>query len=149
VITVGASTGVGSFATTLSIVDPAASPLAGGFVETAQLSCVDGTPSEPTTSISEFVMEARGVFSVTWFADEEYVEYWGDFAIDAVTGDVAFTATGGNYVPTDIDGEGRFVIVDAQTVELRDIWLGTALTDDDRGTEPGCGHVFRRSARRP
>jgi hypothetical protein len=149
VITISASTGVGSFATTLSIIDPATSPLAGGFVETAQLSCVDGTPSEPTTYIGEFVMEARGVFSVTWFADEEYVDYWGDFTIDAATGDVAFTATDGNYIPTDIDGEGRFVIVDANTIELRDIWFGSSFYDDDNGSDRGCGHVFRRRAPRP
>jgi hypothetical protein len=150
IINIGATTAIGSYATSLTIIDPIASPLAGGFFETDQLSCSDGARLAATSPIGELVIGARGTnnqhFSVTWQADEEYIDYSGTFTINATTGDIAFTAENGIYIPTDIDGAGTFVIVDEETIELRDLWLGTDRNDTEA---PGCGHVFRRRAPRP
>ncbi len=118
-----------------------ANPLIGYWLEEVQLACGSGAEIVPELPIEELVFAADGTFAVTWMPFESYVDYWGTYSFDLAQGTLDLVATGGNYVPPDIDGHGRVALDEAGRLVLTEIWLGTSHSP---GTEPHCGHRFVR-----
>jgi hypothetical protein len=125
--------------TEVHIVTPESHPLLGTWREAGQISCDGGAETVPPVPIEELVFAADGTFAVTWMPFESYVDYWGTYTIDLTQGTLSLTATGGNYVPEDIDGEGRFALDADGTLLLIDLWLGSP-PDGSEGAN--CGHRF-------
>jgi hypothetical protein len=117
---------------------PEANPLIGYWREVAQLACDSGLEVAPAMAIAELIFDPDGAFAVTWFPYESYKDYWGTYTFDLAQGTLELTVTGGNTIPPDVDGEGRFV-VDATGLVLSDLWLGTPSLEHG---VPNCGHRF-------
>lgn len=114
-------------------------PLFGFWHEDAQFECGSGEERTPEETIGELRFRADGQVNVTWYPFEVYVDYWGPYEYDLVTGALTIEATGGNYVPDDIDGTGTFEIDDQGRLLLHDMWLGSP----QGSTQPAaCGHRF-------
>jgi hypothetical protein len=126
--------------TQVNIFTPEANPLIGVWREEAQLACESGTEVVPAEAIAELLFFADGTFAVTWFPFESYKDYWGTYTFDLAQETLELTVTGGNTIPPDVDGEGRFA-VDATGLVLSELWLGTPSLE--RGP-PNCGHRFVR-----
>jgi hypothetical protein len=110
-------------------------------VEEAQLTC-NGGERVPDQPIYELWFDGNAV-NVTWTPFETYVDYWGTYlAQDQApgSGTLSIQVEGGNYVPEDVDADGRFTIC-GDTLILEDMWLGSP---EWSTTAPGCGHRFRR-----
>jgi hypothetical protein len=130
--------GRASVETSVFVYDPALRPLRGRWTEVGQIAC-DGGESIPDFPIQEVIFDAGGTFSVTWSPFEVYEDYWGTYTFDLATGALSMTIDGGNYIPPDFDGEGRFS-VEGDDIVLHDMWLGTRY---DQGSARGCGHRLR------
>ena len=123
----------------MHVFTPEANPLVGLWREAAQIDCATGNEFVPTTQIGELVFGADGTFGVTWFPFEVYKDYWGTYRFDLAAGTLELVVEGGNYVPRDVDGSGRFRFDATGRLILTDLWLGTP--HDGTGA-PSCGHVF-------
>ena len=121
---------------------PESNPFVGYWVETAQISCDDGSEIVPEQEINELVFAADGRFAVTWVPFESYVDYWGEYDYDLDDGTLDLTVTGSIQSPDDIDGEGRFTIDANGDLVMTDIWLGTSQWAEDDTAH--CGHRFAR-----
>ena len=124
--------------TQVNIFTPDANPLIGSWREEAQLACDNGTEVVPARAIRELIFFADGTFAVTWVPFESYKDYWGTFTFDLAQGTLELTVTGGNTIPPDVDGEGRFAL-DATGLVLLELWLGTPSMESG---PPNCGHRF-------
>ncbi|MBA2445846.1 MAG: hypothetical protein H0V49_11015 [Nocardioidaceae bacterium] len=126
---------------------PEGNPLVGLWREEAQVACGTRAESDPTLAIEELNFDADGTFAVTWVPFESYVDYWGTYTFDLERGTLELTVTGGNHIPPDVDGEGRFTVDATRRLNLTDIWLG-ASPQRDPGTPSAssgpanCGHRF-------
>ena len=118
---------------------PETNPLIGYWHEQAQLTCDTGTEVAPALAIRELIFDPDGSFAVTWSPFESYKDYWGTYAFDLAQGTLELTITGGNTIPPDVDGEGRFARDATGALILSDLWLGTPSLE--RGS-PNCGHRF-------
>lgn len=121
------------------VYDPAVNPLVGTWHEKAQMACgsqAEVTPDEP---IEELKFFADGRVNVTWAPFETYVDYWGTYTFSE-DGSIELSITGGNYMPDDFDGTGRFTIDEEGHLVLENMWLGSP---KDRGDTANCGHRFR------
>ena len=98
-----------------------------------------GAERTPESPIYELWFAADHQVRVTWMPFELYVDYWGTYTYDLDTGAFSIDVEGGNYVPTDIDGDGTFSIDADGKLQLHDIWLGTPR---DSAVAPACGHLF-------
>jgi len=115
-------------------------PLVGYWREAARLPCGGGPEIDPPDRINELVFHADGRIQVTWNPFEIYVDYWGQYQYEVGSGALTITGVAGNYVPTDLDGDGTATVTGTDLV-LADMWLGTSST----GTgAPACGHRFTR-----
>ena len=122
-----------------------ANPFAKGMWEKeAQFECDSGKEANPPQLIRELRFGADGSFSVTWVPFEVYRDYWGSYTYDLEQGTFELTVAGGNYVPRDVDGSGRFSIDDRGRLNLNEMWLGSPR---DSKTPPNCGHRFVPSRR--
>jgi hypothetical protein len=121
----------------VAVFTPEANPLVGVWREEAQLDCASGAEIAPASPIGEVVFKADGTFSVTWVPFEIYQDYWGSYAFDLARGKLELTIAGGNYVPPDLDGSGRFALDAAGQLLLTDLWLGTP---PDGAGPANCGH---------
>jgi hypothetical protein len=119
---------------------PEGNPFVGFWREEAQLACDDGEEVAPALRVEELVFAADGQFAVTWQPFESYVDYWGTYAFDLNAGTIELTITSGNFVPGDVDGQGRFKVEEGKLV-LTDVWLGTSHSSK---APPNCGHRFSR-----
>ena len=140
VFTVTADVGPGDklLTTHAYVYTPAGNPLVGYRSELAELPCGGGAEVAPESPIGELAFWANGEFSVTWQPFELYVDYWGTYTFDTGSGVLDMVSTGGNYVPSDVDGAGTFSF-DAGDLVLHDLWLGTP----QAGSLPArCGHRF-------
>jgi hypothetical protein len=124
--------------TRVKIFTPETNPLIGYWREVAQLACDTGAEVAPAKAIAELIFDPDGSFAVTWVPFESYKDYWGTYTFDLSQGTLELTITGGNTVPPDVDGEGRFM-VDATGLVLSDLWLGTPSLELG---PPNCGHRF-------
>jgi hypothetical protein len=115
-------------------------PWRGLWREDSQLECGTSDEVTPQQRIEEIIFWADGTLWVTWTPFEVYVDYWGTHAFDPSAQTATFAATGGNYVPADLDGTGTFTLT-GDTMTLSDLWLGSA-----RHTAPAarCGHTLVR-----
>jgi hypothetical protein len=123
------------------IYTPEANPLYGVWREDLQYACADGAEVTPEHRINELRFRADGTIHVTWFPFELYVDYWGSYSYDLDDGSLELTVTGGNYVPDDLDGAGRFSIDEDGRLVLDEMWLGSP---DQAEAAAGCGHRFSR-----
>jgi hypothetical protein len=124
--------------TRVKIFTPESNPLIGYWREQAQLTCDSGAEVAPAMAIAELIFDPDGAFAVTWFPFESYKDYWGTYTFDLGKGTLQLTVTGGNTIPPDVDGEGRFAR-GATGLVLTDLWLGTP--SPERGPA-NCGHRF-------
>lgn len=89
--------------------------------------------------IGELEFGEQNRFSVTFRPFESYRDYWGTYSFDPATGALRMTVEGGNFVPSDLDLEGRVELVSDRLV-LHDMFLGS------RGGPPppgrGCTYRF-------
>jgi hypothetical protein len=126
-------------ATRVKIFTPETNPLIGYWSEVAQLACDSGVEVAPAKAIAELIFDPDGSFAVTWVPFESYKDYWGTYTFDLAQGTLELTITGGNTIPEDVDGEGRFARDATGALILTDLWLGTPSLE--RGP-PNCGHRF-------
>lgn len=117
-----------------------ANPFVGTYREVAQFDCQNGAEFVPTETIGELMFMANGEFALTWWPFEVYVDYWGTYTYDLQTGAFAIAITGGNYIPSDVDGQGTFLFDTNGDLLLHDLYLGSASGSSD---PPGCGHRFQ------
>ncbi len=119
---------------------PESNPLVGVWHEIAELPCGGGAEAPPFKPIEELWVHASGQLSVTWTPFEVYIDYWGTYAFDLMTGDLSLADLQGNYVPDDVDAAGTFMMDGSQLV-LKDMWLGSP---EGFPLTPACGHRFAR-----
>jgi hypothetical protein len=123
----------------VAVVTNQSNPLIGLWVEEAQHPCDGGAEVPPEQKIQELAIYPAGEINVTWMPFEVYVDYWGKYVYDLQSGTLELTATGGNYMPDDIDGSGTFSLNGGNLV-LHDMWLGSPVG----GSAPAkCGHRFK------
>jgi hypothetical protein len=120
----------------LIVYEPELRPWVGWWREESQIDCVTGEEYAPVLPLEEIRIKANGSMAVTWLPFELYVDWWAESSWDLSQGTVSLMPTGGNYVPTDIDGEGTSTL-DGETLVLTDVWLGSP---QDTTTPAGCGH---------
>lgn len=130
-------------ATEVHVVTPATNPFAGYWSEEAQFTCGGGAEVLPELAMEEMVFAADGTFAVTWTPFESYVDYWGTYTFDLTEGTLDLVVTGGNDVPPDFDGEGRFAFDASGRLLLTELWLGVPRS---LGTPSHCGHRLVRLA---
>lgn len=119
---------------------PEANPLVGRWHEVAQLGCGGKAAPSEFEPIAELELGAAGGFSVTWHPFESYRDYWGSYQVDAAKRTVKLKIEGGNYTPSDFQGDGKFVR-EGPKLKLFDLWLGGSRGFSRR---PACGHVFEQ-----
>lgn len=107
-----------------------------------------GSPVEPARPVIRFWLYSDGRFGVDWRSFEEhYWDYWGHFSADQSTGELVLKIEGGNYVPADFQGRGKYHFDNEDRLILSGIWLGWP-TDRSAIGPPitkGNGHRFRNS----
>jgi hypothetical protein len=119
---------------------PQANPfVASMWREEAQFACDTGEEVIPEELIGELDLRADGKFSVTWMPFEIYRDYWGTYEYDLELGTLDLVATGGNYIPDDVDGSGLFSFDEQARLILTDIWLGSR---HEASGPANCGHRF-------
>ncbi|HEU0078076.1 MAG TPA: hypothetical protein VFQ76_10535 [Longimicrobiaceae bacterium] len=126
--------------TVVRVVDPARSPLVGTWAQVGRTPCgagaAEAAPAEP---IRELRFRRDGSFSVTWLPFESYTDYWGTYSHDAASGRLRLVVERGNYVPAELDLDGR-AEVQGGVLRLREMSLGSRTP----GAEPSCGLRFER-----
>ena len=118
-------------------------PWTGCWREVNQIICESSVTFVPDIIILEFRLKADGSFYVTWEypTDALYVDYWGNYVVDKEAGTITITVTKSNYLPDDIDGEGKFEISEDGNLILTEMFLGSYPRDTDI-TNTQCGHEF-------
>ena len=96
---------------------------------------IEGCGGAETVRELEFGAENR--FSVTFTPFETYRDYWGTYAFDPATGALRLTVEGGNFVPPNLDLEGRAEL-SADGLVLGDMFLGSR-----QGYSPPGGCTYR------
>jgi len=109
-----------------------------GFWSQKSVECTgDRQPIEP---VRELHFDDKGGYSVTFIPFETYKDYWGDFTLNAATGDLAMTYEGGNRGGADLDLSGKARLEPGGDLVLEDVYLG-----DRQGPSDGaCRYVFGR-----
>ena len=132
--------------TKVHIFTPEANPLVGRWREKAQTRCDVEEVTVPDLHIEELEFRADGTFSVTWVPFEIYKDYWGAYSYDLKQGTIKFVVEGGNYVPSDIDGNGTFEISQSGQLTLKNIWLGSKNSEHKKSEDrPAvCKIIFSR-----
>jgi hypothetical protein len=126
--------------TVVRVVDPERSPLVGTWAQVGRTPCGAGAAeSAPAEPIRELRFHRDGRFSVTWLPFESYTDYWGTYAHDAASGRLRLEVERGNYVPAELDLDGR-AEVQSGVLRLREMSLG----ERTPGGEPACGLRFAR-----
>jgi hypothetical protein len=140
VVTADVEDGRRLLSTDVHIYDPARNPLIGTWHEVAQIDCDTGEEVPVERPIGELRFRADGRVSVTWVPFENYVDYSSRYRISE-DGALSLGAENANYLPGDIDPEGRFVIDESGDLLLREMFLGSQF----EGSGPAnCGHRFTR-----
>lgn len=121
------------------VYDPALHMLKGTYQEVSRFPCDNGPEFVPDDPINELVLTASGKMIVTWTPFEIYTDYMADFE-DAIDGTFTFTNADGNYVPSDLDGEGNWVL-EGNDLVLTELWLGSS---QGAVTPAACGHRFSK-----
>ncbi len=127
--------------TVVRVVDPVRSPLVGAWAQVGRTPCgAAGTGSAAGDTIRELRFRRDGRFSVTWLPFESYTDYWGTYRHDAGSGRLVLEVEGGNFVPAELDVDGRAEVRAGGELLLSEMWLGSRTP----GGEPSCGLRFRR-----
>lgn len=122
------------------VVDRAASPLAGTWTQVGETACGGGAESAPADPIRELRFRRDGTFTVTWLPFEAYNDYWGTYTFDRASGRLSLRVEHGNFVPPELDLDGRAEVRDARVLRLPELWLGSRTPDARRA----CGLRFER-----
>lgn len=116
-------------------------PLVGTYHEIAQIDCQQPGEIEPAEPIGELRFLANSQYMLTWWPFEVYVDYWGPYSYDLQSGALTMVAESGNYVPSDMDGQGTFSFDAGGDLLLQDMYLGSPSAGPP--PTPICGHRFR------
>lgn len=127
--------------TPVRVVDPTASPLVGTWSQVGQARCA--APNEPAP-VEEPIRELRfrgdGRFSVTWLPFESYTDYAGTYTYTPASGRLRLHVEQSNFLPDDLDLDGRAVIGEDGVLHLSDLWLGSRTP----GAQRACLLTFRK-----
>jgi len=121
-------------------------PLVGFWREKSRTDC-DAWEFASVQGIQELEFRARGWFSVTWVPFEVYRDYWGHYTANKSAGTLSLQIEGGNYVPKNFRGAGKFKLVDKNTLELRGVHLGSKQSPNQDTPPPAsnkCRYTFTR-----
>lgn len=130
--------------TEVRVVDPAQSPLVGTWSHVGQAPCADPhAASPPEEPIRELRFRGNGRFSVTWIPFESYTDYAGTYSYDPRSGLLRLRVEQSNFLPADLDLEGRAELADGGILHLSDLWLGSRTP----GAERACRMTFHRQGR--
>lgn len=128
----------------IHVVDPRRNPLVGRWHQVAGTPCGSAGSTGSTVAQEDTVRELEfrgdGTFQVTWIPFESYADYWGRYEYRAEDGLLRLRVSGGNYVPPDVDPEGRAVVTASGDLTLNDLSLGSR----QRGGAAFCRATFRR-----
>jgi hypothetical protein len=113
-------------------------PLVGVWHESSQIACENQSSLTEDDILRELVFKADGTFQATFTPFEIYHDYWGSYKFDLKQSTLVLKVTDGNYVPTEMDLEGTFILNADGSLELRDMWLGRR----DQGSGRACGQIF-------
>lgn len=122
-------------------------PLVGFWREKSRSGCLAPNQNHSPQPVQELEFRANGWFSVTWVPFETYRDYWGSYAAENSSGKLSLKTEGGNYVPKNFRGTGKFQITDKNTLELTGVYLGgkQASGQDENGSPNGsCRYIFIR-----
>ena len=117
-------------------------PWTGCWKEIAYIDCESGEQVAPFYPIGELRLVSDGELTVTWVPFESYIDYFGTYQVDEINGTIRIDAEERNYLPSDIDGEGRYAVTVEENLLLRDMWLGSAQSQKTEMIP--CGQVFER-----
>ncbi len=67
----------------------------------------EGPDCPGATHVGEIDFKDDGRFGVTFAPFESYVDYWGTYSFDSKTGALTMKTDGGNFIPSDLDLEGK------------------------------------------
>jgi hypothetical protein len=133
--------GMREISATLRVFDRKQNPLVGRWRQDGFPVCKGEKPITVAEPIRELDINADGTFTVTWHPFETYVDYWGTYEHNVTSGAVRMKVDGGNFVPADFNGEGRFS-ADAQGgLTLSQVWLGSRSA---RGKPRSCAYQFKQ-----
>lgn len=107
----------------------------------------NGLPVTPVYPVTRFWFYPNGYFAVNWHVFEiDFWEYGGEYSADKGTGEMVLKMTGGNDMPADFAGRGKYSFDDKGRLILTGIWLGTPRTHP-AASQPAAhsGHRFRDS----
>jgi hypothetical protein len=123
------------------VVDPARSPLVGAWSQVSATPCGDGSAaSPPAEPIRELRFHGDGRFSVTWVPFETYTDYGGMYTYDPGSGRLHLRVERSNFLPDDLDLEGRAELDGRGVLHLADLWLGSRT--------PGAARSYRATFHR-
>lgn len=124
----------------MMIYEPMVTPILGIWSEQVRVSCDGGGGTfYPPSPVGELAFFDNGEFRVTWTPLQASVDYWGAFTHSLESGALTLTVYGGNATLADLDGFGTAWVTEDGTLELVDMFLGSA-----PGETPSvaCGHHF-------
>ncbi|HEY6967611.1 MAG TPA: hypothetical protein VJA94_00165 [Candidatus Angelobacter sp.] len=125
-----------------------AQPLVGLWKQQSSSGCSMPKEAPPPEMIKELEFRADGWFSVTWTPFETYRDYWGTYTAEDRKHTLSLKIDGGNYVPRDFRGVGKFKFADNNTVELSRLYLGSNRRSESAATAGSiplsCRYLFIR-----
>src|SRR5579864_249336 len=122
-------------------------PLVGFWRQKSRFECLTQKETTSAQPIQELEFRAKGWFSVTWVPFETYRDYWGSHTADNSSRALSLKIDGGNYVPADFQGTGKFKLTDKDTLEVTGVYLGEKKTFGDQRTPQAsgrCRYIFTR-----
>ncbi|HEX2189180.1 MAG TPA: hypothetical protein VHG51_09805 [Longimicrobiaceae bacterium] len=126
------------------VVDPARNPLVGTWSQAGETPCTGAdSASPPAEPVRELRFRGDGRFGVTWVPFESYTDYWGTYDFDPANGVLRLRVEHGNFVPDDLDLEGRAELAGPGVLYLSEVWLGSRTP----GAERACRLTFHRRGR--
>jgi len=127
--------------TNIHVYNSQCNPFVGRWKESSQLTCDTEQEILPEKQINEIVFTADGEYTVTWMPFEVYIDYWGNYTYDISTGAINLSINGGNYIPSDFDGTGKYNLDQNNDIILNEIWLGSP---SNATKAANCGHLITK-----
>lgn len=105
--------------------------LTGRWSQQSVEGCSGGEP------VRELEFQPENRFAVTFMPFETYRDYWGTYSFDPASGAIRLIVEGGNFVPSNLDTEGRAELQGGR-LRLSDLYLGSR----DGPRQQGCVYRF-------
>jgi|GEM_PF-1582278 len=141
-ITADVQDGLKTATAQVTIYTEQANPLVGIWHEVKQIECTSLAIKELEGDdiLRELVFKADGTFQATFTPFEIYHDYWGTYTFDPQSGALEMAVLKGNYIPENLDLQGKYKVDEQGQLTLLQIWLGRR----EKATPAGCGHVFKK-----